>query len=157
MLRPSKGFWVACRSWVGGWALLVLFSLPAAADLCSPIPRVTVRKVEGVVMLHPSLKDKEADGDVLPGASVTLLKETATGWAEVGSAMTDAAGRFRLPAVPPGLYKLAGEQEGLTTVEGELRVRRWTLPFRGTLVLWMDRDLFDSCGWLDLRRGRLDR
>lgn len=107
-------------------------------------------------MAHPSLKDKEAAGDLLPGTLVVLLRKTATGWAEVASALSDAAGRFKLPTVPPGRYKLVGEQEGLTNVEGELRVRRWTLPFRGTLILWMDRDVFDSCGGLELRRGRAD-
>ncbi len=157
MSRPSKGFWRGFWSRIWGWALLLLLCLPVAAGAeCIEVPPVTVRKVEGVVMAHPSLKDKEAEGDLLPGTLVILLRKTATGWTEAATALSDAAGRFSLPAVPPGRYKLVGEQEGLTTVKGELRVRRWTLPFRGTLILWMDRDLFEGCGGLELRRGRVD-
>lgn len=158
MLRPPRRFWGPGRSHAGRWTLLCLLGLPAAAGaLCIEGPPVTVRKVEAVVMAHPFLHDEGEDGVALEGASVHLLRKTATGWVEVASAVTDAAGRFRMPAIPPGFYRLRWEDEGFLTAEGELRVRRFTLRRRGTLILWMDRALHEGCGGrLELRRGRVD-
>ena len=63
---------------------------------------------------------KDAQGGVLPGVTVT-----ATSPAQIGtlSAVTNEAGIYRFPAVPPGEYRLAYELAGFqSAVRDSLRV-----------------------------------
>ena len=55
---------------------------------------------------------KDAQGGVLPGVTVT-----ATSPAQIGAltAVTNEAGIYRFPAVPPGEYRLAFELAGFQT------------------------------------------
>src|SRR5262245_27237182 len=48
----------------------------------------------------------------LPGATVTLLN-LETGWTR--SIVTDAEGRYRAPALPPGVYEIKAEMSGFAT------------------------------------------
>jgi outer membrane receptor protein involved in Fe transport len=56
----------------------------------------------------------DAQGGTLPGVAVTLRNDE-TG--VVRTAVTDAAGRYRLPSLTPGRYVLKAELQGFTTVE----------------------------------------
>ena len=129
------------------WVFLLLASLagPAEATTCIEPPAVTVKEVEGLVILSGEAAEP------VPGALVSLFKKTPTGWAVVAETMADAEGRFRMPEVRPGLYKIRWELEGLQSEEGRLRVRRFTRKHRGTLVLVLSTDLFGCGGWLELR------
>ena len=63
---------------------------------------------------------KDAQGGVLPGVTVT-----ATSPAQIGAltAVTNEAGIYRFPAVPPGEYRLAFELAGFqTSVREGIRV-----------------------------------
>jgi hypothetical protein len=55
---------------------------------------------------------RDSSGGILPGAAVTARNEE-TGL--VRTAVTDTAGEYRLPALPPGRYSLAAELQGFTT------------------------------------------
>ena len=60
---------------------------------------------------------KDAQGGVLPGASVTL-----TGSALIGGARTDVtsgAGAFRFADLPPGMFEVTAELAGFTTTKQE--------------------------------------
>lgn len=54
----------------------------------------------------------DAQGAVLPGATVTA-RNTETGFTRSG--VSDAEGRFRIAALPPGSYQLNAELSGFTT------------------------------------------
>src|SRR5918993_6129452 len=51
----------------------------------------------------------DAQGAALPGVTVTTLN-TQTGFSR--TTVTDAEGRYRIAAVPPGTYELAAELAG---------------------------------------------
>ena len=55
---------------------------------------------------------KDSSGGVLPGATVTARNEE-TGLTR--TAVTEAAGDYRLPALPPGRYTVTAELQGFTT------------------------------------------
>ena len=55
---------------------------------------------------------KDQSGGVLPGATVTARNEE-TGLTR--TAVTEAAGEYRLPALPPGRYTVTAELQGFTT------------------------------------------
>lgn len=55
---------------------------------------------------------KDQSGGVVPGATVTA-KNKDTGLAR--TAITDATGKYRLPALPPGTYTVAVELQGFNT------------------------------------------
>ena len=60
---------------------------------------------------------RDAQGGVLPGASVTL-----TGTALIGGARTDVAseaGAFRFADLPPGMFEVTVELAGFTTTKQE--------------------------------------
>lgn len=54
----------------------------------------------------------DAQGGVLPGVTVTA-RNIATGFSREG--ITDADGRFRIPAIPPGPYEFTAALAGFTT------------------------------------------
>jgi hypothetical protein len=59
---------------------------------------------------------KDAQGGVLPGVTVTLRNE-ATGVTR--TAVTEADGTYRFPALNPGRYMMTAELSGFATVEAE--------------------------------------
>jgi len=82
-------------------ALMAIFSAPAPL-----LAQETTALIEGRVV--------DDSGAVLPGATV-MLRNTETGLAR--AIVTDAEGRYRFPALPPGLYSLTVELIGFTTEE----------------------------------------
>jgi len=95
-------------------ATLLLLPDPAAAQL-------TRSGISGIV--------RDQQGAVVPGATVTV-KNLATG--AVRSAVTDANGLYRVPALDAGVYLVRTELTGFSTVENpEIRVtatQEVTLP-----------------------------
>src|SRR5688500_14292696 len=87
-------FTMACRAAVVGAILLVLFTLPAAAQSDRGTLTGTVQ---------------DASGAVVPGAKVTLTN-TQTGVSF--SAPTNDAGDFTVPQLQPGVYNVRVEKDG---------------------------------------------
>ncbi len=86
------------RYWFTGFAALV-FSLALASSAVAQNAQIT-----GMV--------KDSSGGVIPGATVTA-RNVETGLTRV--AVTDGAGEFRLPSLPPGRYSVATELSGFST------------------------------------------
>ncbi len=84
----------------GALAAAVLWICGAAAA------QTTSGRIEGIV--------RDGSGGVLSGASVKATSPSLQG---VRAAMTDARGRFRLAALPPGVYVVRAELGGFRTVE----------------------------------------
>ena len=61
-------------------------------------------------------KVTDASGGVLPGVSVTATSPSLMG---VQTAVTDAGGAYRFPALPPGIYAVTYELAGFNTVKRE--------------------------------------
>jgi hypothetical protein len=81
------------RPGIGALLLLCLFSLPAVAQVSAALSgRVT-----------------DQTGAVIPAATVTA-KDTDTGVSR--TSITDAAGRYELPALPVGRYEVEAEKSG---------------------------------------------
>ena len=80
-----------------------LLTLLAAALLCSPLPALA--QIGQTAALTGTVTD--ATGAVLPGATVTVAGETLIGGSR--TAVTDADGRYRFPALPPGKYTVTTE------------------------------------------------
>ena len=80
-----------------------LLTLFAAALLCSPLPALA--QIGQTAALTGTVTD--ATGAVLPGATVTVAGETLIGGSR--TAVTDADGRYRFPALPPGKYTVTTE------------------------------------------------
>ena len=80
-----------------------LLTLLAAALLCSPLPALAqigqTASLTGIVT--------DATGAVLPGATVTVAGESLIGGSR--TATTDADGRYRFQALPPGTYTMTVE------------------------------------------------
>src|SRR4051812_5580795 len=55
---------------------------------------------------------KDSSGGVIPGATVTA-RNAENGLTRVG--VTDGAGEFRLPSLPPGRYSVSTELSGFST------------------------------------------
>ncbi|MGH9141711.1 MAG: TonB-dependent receptor, partial [Vicinamibacterales bacterium] len=81
-----------------GCALLV-FMLGLAASAAAQNAQIT-----GII--------KDSSGGIIPGATVTA-RNVDTGLSRVG--VTDGAGEFRLPSLPPGRYSLSAELSGFGT------------------------------------------
>jgi len=93
------------------WALLATLTLASAA-LAQGGGASSTGSISGEV--------KDAQGGVLPGVTVT-----ATSPAQIGSltAVTNEAGLYRFPAVPPGEYRLAYDLAGFQgSVRGGIRI-----------------------------------
>ena len=86
------------RHWLTGLAVLVL-SLALASSAVAQNAQIT-----GMV--------KDSSGGVIPGATVTA-RNVETGLTRI--AVTDGAGEFRLPSLPPGRYSVATELSGFST------------------------------------------
>src|SRR5206468_9854898 len=61
-------------------------------------------------------KVSDTSGAVLPGVTVTATNSAMMG---VQTAVTNAEGQYRFPAVPPGTYTLTFELSGFTTRKNE--------------------------------------
>jgi Carboxypeptidase regulatory-like domain/TonB dependent receptor-like, beta-barrel len=61
-------------------------------------------------------KVSDATGGVMPGVTVTIASPSMQG---IRTAITDADGSYRFPAIPPGEYKITYELEGFSTVVRE--------------------------------------
>jgi carboxypeptidase family protein/TonB-dependent receptor-like protein len=79
-------------------AAVVIVALPAGAQ--------TTGAIEGVV--------SDANDAPLPGASVELRSPSLQG---IRTAVTNAAGRFRFPVIPPGTYTVTAALAGFKKVE----------------------------------------
>jgi Carboxypeptidase regulatory-like domain/TonB-dependent Receptor Plug Domain len=78
---------------------IALLALPAAAQ-------EQTGSITGVV--------KDSTGAVLPGATVEARSPSAVG---VSSAVSDAEGRYRLPALPPGTYEVTASLQGFVSAK----------------------------------------
>ncbi len=87
------------------WALVAVLGLSTAPAFAQGGGASSTGSISGEV--------KDAQGGVLPGVTVT-----ATSPAQIGqlTAVTNEAGAYRFPAVPPGEYRLSYELPGFTTV-----------------------------------------
>lgn len=79
--------------------------------LASDAMAQTTGRIEGRVV--------DSSGAVIPGVSVRATSPNLQG---ARSAITDADGRFRMPGLPPGAYKVMAELTGFATVEASARV-----------------------------------
>ena len=84
----------------GAFSLLVLFSWTTVAAQT----RATTADLAGVVY--------DQSRSVLPGATVTATNAETN---HVRSAATDGTGRFAIPALPPGVYRVMAELAGFTS------------------------------------------
>ncbi|HEX5761216.1 MAG TPA: TonB-dependent receptor [Thermoanaerobaculia bacterium] len=94
------------RPWRAG--LLGVALLAALAAAAGAQSQATTGVIEGTVV--------DAEGAVLPGATVTL-RNTATNYEKVVT--TDGDGRFRAPLLPLGPYRIAVALEGFATLVRE--------------------------------------
>ncbi len=88
------------------WAFLATLVLAAGPAFAQGGGASSTGSISGEV--------KDAQGGVLPGVTVT-----ASSPAQIGelTAVTNEAGIYRFPSVPPGEYKLAFELSGFQNVE----------------------------------------
>jgi outer membrane receptor protein involved in Fe transport len=86
------------RNWLVGFAAF-LFSTAAASSALAQNAQIT-----GTV--------KDSSGAIIPGATITA-RNLDTGLTRAG--VTDAAGEFRLPSLPPGRYTVSTELSGFST------------------------------------------
>src|SRR5262245_18467131 len=91
----------ACRG-IGMALLMLCTGLPLASPALGQIGA----SIEG------TLKDQQ--GAVLPGATVTVVKEES---GVSRSAVSDAEGRYRLLGLAPGRYRLKAELQGFAAAE----------------------------------------
>ena len=87
---------------MGQWVLRVavfIFCLATAASAFAQNAQIT-----GTV--------KDSSGAIIPGATVTA-RNVETGLSRVG--VTDGAGEFRLPSLPPGRYSVSTELSGFSS------------------------------------------
>jgi hypothetical protein len=87
------------------WALLAVLSVALAPAYAQGGGASSTGSISGDV--------KDSQGGVLPGVTVT-----ATSPAQIGqlTAVTNEAGIYRFPSVPPGEYRLTFELPGFQTV-----------------------------------------
>lgn len=84
---------------------LVFTFLLAAASL---LPGQSMSSLNGVVT--------DPTGALIPGATIRI-ENTTTGWTR--SATSDSSGRYFIPQVPPGVYKVTGTAAGFSQVTHE--------------------------------------
>jgi hypothetical protein len=90
-------------SWCVAFAALVALPAPAFAQ--------TTGRLVGSV--------EDAQGGVLPSVTVTVTSPQLQG---ASTAITDATGQYRFPALPPGPYHVKAELAGFKTAENDVRV-----------------------------------
>ena len=87
------------RRGVGGAVPLVIAAV--LAMLASPARAQTTGRLIGVI--------DDAQGAVLPGVTVTATSPQLQG---ANVSVTDGAGQYRFPALPPGVYTVKAELSG---------------------------------------------
>ena len=89
------------------WLSLLMVAALAALGMTANVAYAqTTGAIEGVVT--------DSNGAPLPGASVTITSPALQG---TRMAVTDAAGRYRFPALPPGAYNLSVSLSGFTKAQ----------------------------------------
>jgi len=88
--------------------LKLLISLCALLLMLSPL---ALSQSKGTGAIVGAVADEE--GTPLPGATITLTGPNIMG---ARTAVTDAEGRFRFPALPPGTYSVKAELQGFATM-----------------------------------------
>ena len=89
-----------------------LLAMSAAIVIAASLfasPAVALPLVDPAGDLHGTAKD--AVGRLLAGVEILILADGRAG-SVVTSAVTDDKGRFRIPSVPPGLYRVAAIKQG---------------------------------------------
>jgi hypothetical protein len=86
------------RNWLAGFAAFLISIAMAPAALAQNA------QINGAV--------KDSSGAIIPGATITA-RNLDTGLSRAG--VTDAAGEFRLPSLPPGRYSVSAELSGFST------------------------------------------
>ncbi|MBK9088964.1 MAG: TonB-dependent receptor [Holophagales bacterium] len=100
---------------VPAFALLVVLGLAGAPALAQ-----TTGSIEGTV--------SDSNGGSLPGVAVDIKSPALLG---TRSVVTDAAGRYKFPAIPPGVYTVSAALSGFTKAE-KTNVR---VPLGGTATV----------------------
>src|SRR5260221_10754563 len=110
------------------------FSLGGGGDeMKCNMPRVRVRTVLGlgvtlIAMAIPAFAQttgrlvgtvEDAQGAMLPGVTVTVTSPQLQG---ASTAITDASGQYRFPALPPGTYHVKAELSGFKAAENDVRL-----------------------------------
>ena len=86
------------RTWLAGFAAFLISIAMASPALAQNA------QINGTV--------KDSSGAIIPGATITA-RNLDTGLSRTG--VTDAAGEFRLPSLPPGRYSVSAELSGFST------------------------------------------
>lgn len=84
-----------------------VFIAAVAALLCTPVAETPLAAQQETATVIGTITD--AQNAALPGATVTA-RNTDTGFTRTG--LTDAEGRYRIAAIPPGAYELSAELQG---------------------------------------------
>src|SRR5207247_563160 len=90
------------------WFILVMavLALLPAGFSGSAFAQGGTGQIEGIA--------QDEQGGVLPGATLTLQNQAS---GVVRTTLTDAEGRYRFPALSPGVYTLKAELQGFSTQE----------------------------------------
>src|SRR5215470_14388356 len=89
--------------WLGAAVALIVLT---AAVVSVPALAQTTGSIEGTLT--------DSSGSPLPGASVEIKSPSLLG---TRTAVTNADGRYRFPAIPPGTYSLTATLSGFKKVE----------------------------------------
>jgi hypothetical protein len=93
-----------------------LLSLIVAALLLSPLPALA--QLGQTATLTGTVTD--TTGAILPGVTVTVASEALIGGTR--TAVTDASGAYRFPALPPGVYTVTAELSSFKKATQEARL-----------------------------------
>jgi hypothetical protein len=99
------------RSTKVAFATFACAILAVIGTLAPPLLAQTTGRLVGTI--------EDAQGAVLPGVTVTATSPQLQG---ASTAITDANGQFRFPALPPGAYHVKAELAGFKTVENDVNI-----------------------------------
>lgn len=110
------------RVWMGVW--LVVLCTVISQDVYAQSAGATTTAIDGTVT--------DDSGAALPGVTVTATSSVLQG---TRTALTNEAGAYRLPQLPPGDYTLAYELQGFATMVREQQ--RLGVGFNATINVQM--------------------